>query len=82
MMNIRIENFPPGVTVDEIRKFLGDSDDIEEILLSDAGDSDNVIAVLKVKASQAGAAGMAEFIDGKFFKERRLSAQAMAHLTE
>ena len=82
MMNIRIENFPPGVTVDEIRDFLGDSDDIEEILLSDAGNSDDVIAVLKVKAGQAGATGMAEFIDGKFFKERRLSAQAMMHLNE
>jgi hypothetical protein len=82
MMNIRIENFPPGVTVDEIREFLEDSDDIEEILLSDAGNSDNVIAVLKVKASQTGAIGMAEYIDGKYFKERRLSARAMSHLNE
>jgi hypothetical protein len=82
MMNIRIENFPPGVTVDEIREFLGDSDDIEDVLISDAGNSDDVIAVLKVKASQTGATGMAEFIDGKFFKERRLSAQVMTHLNE
>ncbi len=82
MMNIRIENFPPGVTVDEIREFLGDSDDIEDILISDAGDSDDVIAVLRVKACQTGATGMAEFIDGKFFKERRLSAQVMTHLKE
>lgn len=82
MMNIRIENFPPGVSVDEIREFLGDSDDIEEILLSDAGNSDDVIAVLKVKAGQTGATGMAEFIDGKFFRERRLSAQVMTLLNE
>jgi hypothetical protein len=82
MMNIRIANFPPGTTVDEVREFLGASDDIEDILISDAGDSDNVIAMVKVTAGRAGAAGMAEFIDGKFFKERRLSAQVMTHLNE
>jgi hypothetical protein len=82
MMNIRIANFPPGVTADEIREFLGDSDDIEEIMLSDAGNGDDIIAVLKVKTSQTGAAGMAGYIDGKFFRERRLSAQVMTHLNE
>jgi hypothetical protein len=82
MMNIRIENLPPGVTVDEIREFLGASDDIEDILLSDAGNSDDVIAMVKVKAGRAGATGMAEFIDGKFFGERRLSAQVMSLLNE
>ena len=82
MMNIRIANFPPGTTADEIREFLGASDDIEDILISDAGDSDDVIAMVKVTAGRAGATGMAEFIDGKFFKERRLSAQAMTHLNE
>jgi hypothetical protein len=82
MMNIRIENFPPGVTVDDIREFLGDSDDIEDILLTDAGNSDDIIAIVKVKAGQTGATGMAEFIDGKFFKERRLSAQVLTLLHE
>jgi hypothetical protein len=82
MMNIRIENLPPGVSVDEIREFLGASDDIEEILLSDAGNKDDVIAMVKVTAGRAGATGMAEFIDGKFFRERRLSAQVMALLNE
>lgn len=81
-MNIRIENLPPGVTVEEIREFLGASDDIEDILLTDAGNSDDVIAMLIVKASQTGATGMAEFIDGRFFKERRLSAQVMTLLNE
>ena len=82
MMNIRIANFPPGTTVDEVREFLGTSDDIEDILISDAGDSDDVIAIVKVTAGRAGAAGMTEFIDGKFFKERRLSAQLMSLLNE
>ena len=82
MMNIRIENFPPGITVDEIREFLGTSDDIEDILISDSGDSDDVIAMVKVTAGRAGATGMAEFIDGKFYKERRLSAQIMSLLNE
>jgi len=81
-MNIRIENLPPGVTVEEVREFLGASDDIEDILLSDAGKSDDVIAVVKVKAGRAGATGMAEFIDGRFFKERRLSATVLALLNE
>ena len=82
MMNIRIENFPPGVTVDEIREFLGASDDIEDILITEAGKSEDVIAMVKVKTGRAGASGMAEFIDGKFFKQRRLSAQVMALLNE
>jgi len=81
-MNIRIENFPPGVTVDEIREFLGASDEIEDVLITDDGNNDVVIAMLRVKASRAGATGMAEFIDGKFFKERRLSAQVMSLLNE
>ena len=81
-MFIRIENFPPGVTVDEIREFLGASDDIEDILITDAGNSDVVVAMLKVNTGHAGASGMAEFIDGKFFRERRLSAQLMTHLNE
>ena len=82
MMNIRIANFPPGVTVDEIREFLGASDDIEDVMISDAGNEDEVIAMVKVTAGRAGATGMAEFIDGKFFKERRLSAQVMSLLNE
>ena len=81
-MNIRIENLPPDVTVEELGEFLGASDDIEEILLSDAGNGDEVIAMLKMKVSQAGARGIAEFIDGRFFKQRRLSAQVMALLNE
>jgi len=81
-MNIRIENLPPGVTVEELREFLGASDDIEDILLTDAGNSDDVIAMLKVTVSQAGAKGIAEFIDGRFFKQRRLSGQVMALLNE
>lgn len=81
-MIIRIENFPPGVTVEEIREFLGASDDIEDILISDAGNSDYLIAMVKVTVGRAGATGMAEFIDGKFFRDRRLSAQVMAHLSE
>ena len=82
MMNIRIANFPPGTTVEEVREFLGASDDIEDILISDAGNSDDVIAMVKVTTGRAGATGMAEFIDGKFFKEKRLSAQVMTHLKD
>lgn len=81
-MNIRIENLPPGVTVEEVREFLGASDDIEDILLSDAGNSDDVIAMVKVRVSRTGATGMADFIDGRFFKERRLSATVLALLNE
>jgi len=81
-MNIRIENLPSGVTVEDVREFLGASEEIEDILLSDAGNSDDVIAVVKVKAGRTGATGMAEFIDGRYFKERRLSAAVMALLNE
>ncbi|MBT8438447.1 MAG: RNA-binding protein [Gammaproteobacteria bacterium] len=81
-MNIRIQNLPADVTVEEVREFIGASDEIEKIVLGDPGDDDNVIAVIKVNTSQAGANAMAEHIDGRFFKERRLSAQALGLLTD
>ena len=81
-MNIRIENFPPGITVEEIREFLGASQDIGDILLSDAGNSDDVIAIVKVNCGHTGAVAIAEYVDGRFYKERRLAAQAMTLLKE
>ena len=81
-MNIRIENLAPGVTVEAVSEFPGAGEEMEDILLTDAGNSDDVIAVVKVKAGRAGATGMAEFIDGRFFRERRLSAAVMALLNE
>ena len=81
-MYIRIENFPPGTTVEAIKEFLGDSEEIDEILISAAGNEENTVAVLKVSASQTGASGMAEFIDGRFFGTRRLSAMAMNVMNE
>jgi len=81
-MNIRIENFPPGITQDDVREFLGASSEIENILLSDDGNADNVIAIIQVNTSHTGASAMAEFIDGRFFKDRRLSAQAMTLINE
>ena len=81
-MNIRIENFPPGITVEEIKDFLGASEDIGEILLSDAGNSDDVVAVVKVTTGRTGAVAIAEHINGRFFKDRRLSAQAMTLINE
>jgi len=81
-MNIRIENFPAGVTPDEIRDFLGDSEDIQDILLTDAGNSDNVVVLVKVSTGQTGAAAMAEYIDGRFYGDRRLSAQALTLIND
>ncbi|MGD2160160.1 MAG: RNA-binding protein [Gammaproteobacteria bacterium] len=81
-MNIRIQNLPPGVTVEELNEVLGESDDIEHIELNDEGNADNVIAIVKVNTGHTGATAMAEFIDGKFFRERRLSAQALTLLNE
>lgn len=81
-MHIRIVNFPNDVTVDEVREFLGASDEIGEILLTDAGNEDVVAAMVRVNTSQAGANAMAEFIDGRFYKDRRLSAQATVLMNE
>jgi hypothetical protein len=81
-MNIRIQNLPPGTTVEQLSEFLDDSQDIEHIQLSDAGNPDNVIAIVKVNTGHTGANAMAEFIDGKFFRNRRLSAQAFSLLNE
>ena len=68
--------------MEEISEFLGGSEDIEQILISDSGNPDNVIAMVKVTAGQTGATGMAEFIDGRFYKARRLSAMAMNMMNE
>ena len=81
-MHINIDNLPPGVTVEELREFLGASDEIESIQLTDAGNADNVVAVVTVNTSQTGANAMAEFIDGRFYKERRVSARALTLLKE
>ena len=81
-MHININNLPPGVTVEELREFLGASDEIENIRLTDAGDADNVVAVVTVNTSQTGANAMAEFIDGRFYKERRVSTRALTLLKE
>lgn len=81
-MHINIDNLPPGVTVEDVREFIGDSDEIESIQLTDAGNADNVVAVVTVNTSQTGANAMAEFINGRFFKDRRVSAQALALLKE
>ena len=81
-MNIRIQNLPPGVTVEELNEFLGESDDIEHIELNNEGNADNVIAIVKVNTGHTGASAMAEFIDGKFFRDRRLSAQSLTLLNE
>ncbi len=81
-MHISIDNFPPGTTVEDVREFLGSSDETENIRLTDAGNAENVVAVVAVISSQTGANAMAEFIDGRFFKERRLSAIALALLKE
>jgi len=81
-MHINIDNLPPGVTVEELREFLGTSDEIENIQLTDAGNADNVVAVVTVNTSQTGANAMAEFIDGRFYKERRVSARALTLLKE
>ena len=81
-MNIRIENFPPGTSVEDVREFLGPSEGIEDVLMSDAGNSDDVIAIVKVNTGHTGAVAMAEFIDGKYFRGRRLSAQALTLLNE
>lgn len=81
-MHINIDNLPPGVTVEDLREFLGASDEIESIRLTDAGNADNVVAVVTVNTSQTGANAMAEFIDGRFYKERRVSARALTLLKE
>ena len=81
-MNIRIQNFPPDITVEAIRDFLGDFEGIEDILLTDAGNSDDVVVVLQVDTSQTGAAAIADHIDGRFYQERRLSAQALTLLND
>ena len=81
-MHISIDNFPLGTTVEDVREFLGSSDETENIRLTDAGNAENVVAVVAVISSQTGANAMAEFIDGRFFKERRLSAIALALLKE
>ncbi|NNJ97405.1 MAG: RNA-binding protein [Gammaproteobacteria bacterium] len=81
-MNILIDNFPPDVTEEEVRELLGDNENIEDILLTDGENSKDVSVTVRVNIERAGATGMAEYINGKFFKDRRLSAQVMSLLNE
>ena len=70
-MNIRIQNFPPDITVEAVRDFLGDFEGIEDILLP-----------ITLRCSQTGATAIADYIDGRFYQERRLSAQALTLLND
>ena len=81
-MNIRIQNLPPGVTAEAVREFIGASDEIEDLQLSDAGNAENVVAIIRVNTSQTGANAMAEYLDGRFFGDRRIKAQALSLLNE
>jgi hypothetical protein len=47
-MNIRIQNFPPGICVDELAAFLGASNDIEHTESNDDGNADNVVAIVRI----------------------------------
>ena len=81
-MNILIENLPPDVTINEIREFLGPSDDIVSISLTDSENSNDVSATVQVSTERAGASGMADHINGRTFRERRLVATVMSLLNK
>ena len=81
-MYVRVGNLPPDTTVEEIRAFVGDSPEFQDIKISDQGNEDNIIAFLKVDTTHAGAEAIAEAINNTFYKERRLNAYAMTLLNE
>jgi hypothetical protein len=50
--------------------------------MTDGENSKDVSVTVRVNIERAGATGMAECKNGKFFKDRRLSAQVMSLLNE
>lgn len=81
-MYVRIGNLPPDTTVEEIREYVGDSPEFQDIKISNEGNAENVVAFLQVDTTHAGAEAIAEAINDSFYKERRLNAFAMTLMHE
>lgn len=75
-MQIRINNLPPKVTEEEVRSLFDDAGWVGKILLTDAGDPDNVVAWVDVAGSHAVADAVVQQLNGKLWKGRTLQAYA------
>lgn len=75
-MQIRINNLPAETTEEEIRELLGNPNAVDTILVTDAGDQNNVVAWLKINGSRAAADAIVKVINQKTWKGRRLQSYA------
>ena len=80
MIQIQISNFPPGVTDDDVRKLLGDIDEIKAIKFTDAGNSEKVVAWIEVDLSRVQANAIVDIVNGRRWKDRSLKAMASLYL--
>lgn len=77
-MKIRIADLPAGVTEDEIRGLLNDSDDIRHIELIDEGDSENPVAVVEL-GNDAAALDAVDLVNGRQWKGATLRADKLLY---
>lgn len=80
MVQIRVNNLPPGVTEDEVRNLFDNLDEIEAIRLTDAGNPENVVAWVEVKLSRVQADAIVEKLNGRRWKDRPLQVYAALYL--
>ena len=80
MVQIRINNLPPGVTEDDVKNLLGNLSEIETIRLTDAGNPENVVAWVEVNTSRVQADAIVKKLNGRQWKNRSLQAYAALYL--
>ncbi len=81
-MNVMISNLPGDVTEEEIEEILKEHGvPVSGLTLNNEGDADRVTAVVELDTDHAGAKALASMVNGKFWKGRTLSAQAMVVFT-
>ncbi len=77
-MKIRIADLPAGVTGDDIRELLDNSDDIESIDLVEEGDSDSPVAIVSL-TGDAAAEGAVSLVNGRQWKNVTLRADKLLY---
>ena len=81
-MNVLIRNLPDDISEAEIRELLKEHGvPVTDVTLTREGDAERLVAVVGLDTDNAGAQALVKMVDGKYWRERTLSARAMTHFT-
>ncbi len=75
-MEIGIQNLPAQTAQEDVRQLLKNDQRIDRILLTDAGNSDRVLAWVKMDISRVEANRLAKRLSHSWFQDRHLQAYA------